>query len=99
MPAREYYERGVSKTKLEVPMAPCEPARHAQFFTGQAFDQESTLREIVQEGKLDVDAQAGQDQVVCLGHGNLRGNQRSSLFLQYLDHGRVRRIRTVRLSV
>jgi hypothetical protein len=80
-------------------MAPREPPRDAQLFTCQALDKKGTLRQIVQESELDVDAQAGQDQVVCLGHGNLRGNQRSSLFLQYLDHGRVRRIRTVRLSV
>ena len=55
MPARKYYQRGVSKTKLEVPMAPRKPARHPKLFTGQAFDKESTIRQIVQEGKLDVD--------------------------------------------
>lgn len=74
-------------------------ARDAQLFAGQALDQESTLRKVVQERKLDVDAQAGQDQVVGLSHGDLRGHQRSSLSLQDLDHGVVRRVRAVRLGV
>ena len=99
MPAGEYYQRGVSKTKLEVPMAPRKPARHPKLFTGQAFDKESTLRQIVQEGKLDVDTQAGQDQVVCLRHGDLRGHQRSSLLFQDFDHGCVGRVSSVRLGV
>ena len=97
--AREYYQRGVSETKLEVSMASREISRDAKLFACQASDQESTLRQVVEERKLDVDTQAGQDQVVGLRHGNLRGNQRSPLFLQDLDHGRVRRVRAVRLGV
>ncbi len=80
-------------------MAPRELARHPKLFTGQAFDEESTLRQIVQEGKLDIDTQAGQDQVVRLRHGDLRGHQRSSLLLQDLDHGSVGRVSAVRLGV
>ena len=88
-----------SLTELEVPVTPRELARDAQLFASQAVDQESTLSQVIQEGKLDVDAQAGQDQVVSLRHGYLRGYQRSSLFLQDLDYCRVRRVRTVRLGV
>ena len=99
MPACECYQRGVSETKLEIPMAPSDVAREAQLFASQALDQESTLREIIQEGKLDIDAQAGQDQVVSLRHSNLRGHQRTSLFLQDLDHGHVGRVCAVCLSV
>ena len=51
------------------------------------------------KGDLDLDTQAGQDQVVSLGHGNLRGKERAALFLQDLDHGRVRRVGTIRLCV
>ena len=80
-------------------MAAREPARAAKLFVGQALDQESTLRQVIKEGKLDVDTPARQDQVVRLRHGDLRGNQRSPLFLRDLDHSRVRRIRTVRLGV
>ena len=80
-------------------MAPRERPRDAQLFTCQALDQEGTLRQIVQESELDADTQAGQDQVVRLRHGDLRGYQRSPFLLQDFDHGRVRRIRTVRLGV
>src|SRR5215207_10972690 len=80
-------------------MTPREFTRDPKLFACQALDQEGTLRQVVEERKLDVDTQAGQDQVVGLRHGNLRGNQRSPLFLQDLDHGRVCRVRAVRLGV
>ena len=80
-------------------MTPREVASDAKLFAGQALDQESALCQVVQERKLDVDTKAGQDQVVSLRHSNLRGHQRSSLSLQDLDHGRVRRISPVSLGV
>ena len=80
-------------------MAPREFTRDAQLFACQTLDQEGTLCKVVQEGELDIDTQAGQDQIVGLRHGDLRGNQRSPLFLQDLDHGRVRRVRAVCLGV
>ncbi len=80
-------------------MAPREYTRDAQLFACQTLDQQGTLCKVIQEGELDIDTQAGQDQVVRLRHSDLRGNQRSPLFLQDLDHGRMRRVRAVRLSV
>ena len=74
MPAREDHQRGVGKTKLEVPMTPREVPSDAQLSASQTLDQESALRQVVQEGELDVDTQARQDQVVGLRYGDLRGH-------------------------
>ena len=99
MPSREYDQRDIGETKLEVPVSPREFARDAQLSAGQTLDKEGALCQVVQESKLDVNTQAGQDQVVGLRHGDLRGHQRAPFFLQDLDHCRVLRVRTVRLGV
>ncbi len=78
----ENHYRYVGQSKLQVAMTPGEIPRHAELVAGQAFYHESSLRQIVQESQLNVDPEAGQDQVVSLRYGNAGGNQRSALFTE-----------------
>jgi len=57
VPSCENDQRHIGQSEFQIPVTTRQPARHADLVTPQTFEDKRSLRQIVEEGKLGVDAQ------------------------------------------